>query len=214
MGAFLNPQKKLQESTPMTRNCITAPCALKTLFPSGSALALAFFVVALLFGAGQAKANSSDLVPTEELHCLALTLYYEARGEPDLGKVAVGHVVMNRVADERYPDSVCGVVQQGGQEVRYRCQFTWWCDGQSDDPSNKAAWERAQAIARAIYWGYSQDPTEGALSYHADYVNPNWGKSLVRGPQIGQHIFYHPAGGLRRAEGHDTIQPGPQTARR
>ena len=174
----------------MTRKRTLAPCALMTLFPVRGALAFALLAVALTFGAGHAKATANQIDATQELHCLALTLYYEARGEPDLGKIAVGHVVMNRVQDERYPASVCGVVQQGGQEVRYRCQFSWWCDGQSDTPANMEAWDRSQAIARAIYWGYSKDPTEGALSYHADYVSPNWGKALVRGPKIGQHIFY------------------------
>lgn len=198
----------------MTRKRTLAPCALMTLFPVRGALAFALLAVALTFGAGHAKATANQIDATEELHCLALTLYYEARGEPDLGKIAVGHVVMNRVQDERYPASVCGVVQQGGQEVRYRCQFSWWCDGQSDTPANMEAWDRSQAIARAIYWGYSKDPTEGALSYHADYVSPNWGKALVRGPKIGQHIFYHPADGLRRAESDGQVQPGPQTARR
>jgi len=161
------------------------------------------------------KLNADEgVVATEELHCLAMTLYHEARGEPDEGKVAVGHVVMNRVSDERFPNSVCGVMKQGGAETLHRCQFSFWCDGVSDDPGNPEAWSRSEAIARAIYWGYSQDPTEGALNYHADYVDPNWGSRLVRGPQIGRHIFYHPTDGIRRVEKKVQVRPGAQTVQR
>ncbi len=125
-----------------------------------------------------------------EIHCLALTLYFEARGEPDLGKKAVGHVVLNRVADRRFPDSVCGVVRQGGDKKRYRCQFSWYCDGQSDKPENRRAWQRAKALAQKVFWGYDEDPTDGALWYHADYVSPSWRRAFTKGPTIGQHIFY------------------------
>jgi spore germination cell wall hydrolase CwlJ-like protein len=69
------------------------------------------------------------------LRCLALNIYHEARGEPVSGQCAVGHVVMNRVSDNHYPDSICGVVKQGGAVKRYRCQISWWCDGRSDRPT-------------------------------------------------------------------------------
>ncbi len=128
--------------------------------------------------------------PEEELHCLALNIYFEARSEPSRGQHAVAHVVMNRVADPRFPDTVCKVVRQGGERVRHRCQFSGWCDGRSDRPRNQRVWERAQAMARTVYWGGSEDPTQGALWYHADYVMPYWGRVFERGPKIGRHIFY------------------------
>jgi hypothetical protein len=126
----------------------------------------------------------------EEIHCLALTIYFEARGEVDDGKIAVGHVVMNRVANDRFPHKVCDVVRQGGEAERYRCQFSWWCDGLSDRPVEAAAWDEARAFARRIFWGFSDDPTTGALWYHADYVSPVWRHELGKGPKIGRHIFY------------------------
>ena len=182
------------------------------LFPALLAL---FILGAVLTAApGPAAASGESIDPTEELECLAMTLYHEARGEPDEGKIAVGHVVMNRVADERFPDSVCGVMKQGGAEVLHRCQFSFWCDGVTDTPANEEAWSRVEAIARAIYWGYSQDPTEGALNYHADYVDPQWGSHLVRGPQIGRHIFYHPVDGIRRPQKQADVQPGEQSVQR
>jgi spore germination cell wall hydrolase CwlJ-like protein len=125
-----------------------------------------------------------------ELLCLALNIYHEARGESLQGKRAVGHVVMNRVTDRRFPTSVCQVVRQGGERVRNRCQFSWWCDGRSDRPRNRTAWNNSIEIAHEIIAGLSSDPTGGALWYHADYVQPYWRKAFKRGPKIGQHIFY------------------------
>jgi len=128
--------------------------------------------------------------PRDEISCLALNIYHEARGEPDEGKLAVGHVVLNRVLSRRFPSTVCKVVQQGGELRRYRCQFSWWCDGRSDKPRNKRDWQRSSELALAVYWGQTEDPTDGALWYHADYVSPDWRTDFVQGPKIGRHIFY------------------------
>ncbi|MCB1773504.1 MAG: cell wall hydrolase [Gammaproteobacteria bacterium] len=125
-----------------------------------------------------------------EIHCLALNIYFEARGESDTGQRAVAHVVMNRAAHPRFPSSVCGVVRQGGEKRRHRCQFSWWCDGRSDHPSDQDAWEESLRLAEAIYAGELPDITGGAMWYHADYVSPYWSKVLLKGDQIGQHIFY------------------------
>ncbi len=127
---------------------------------------------------------------SRELECLALTIYFEARGEPDEGKIAVGHVVMNRASHPLFPRKVCEVVQQGGDKLRFHCQFTWWCDGRSDQPTDWRAWEKSKALARPIYWDYSRDPTAGALWYHADYARPQWRSNLSRGAKIGRHVFY------------------------
>ncbi len=127
---------------------------------------------------------------SRELECLALTIYFEARGEPDEGKIAVGHVVMNRASHPLFPRKVCEVVQQGGEKLRFRCQFTWWCDGHSDQPTDWRAWNKSKALARLIYRDYSRDPTAGALWYHADYARPRWRRDLSRGPKIGRHVFY------------------------
>lgn len=128
--------------------------------------------------------------PAGEIECLALNIYFEARGESEVGQLAVGHVVMNRVASARFPSTVCDVIQQGGELRRYRCQFSWWCDGRSDKPRNKRLWEKSGELALKVYWGQTADPTEGALWYHADYVKPYWRKEFERGPKIGRHIFY------------------------
>jgi hypothetical protein len=126
-----------------------------------------------------------------EVQCLAQNIYFEARSEPEEGQRAVGHVVMNRIASKKYPDTVCEVVHQGGEVRRNRCQFSWWCDGRSDEPKDRKAWKQSVERAYAVYFGFSKDPTNGALWYHATYVNPYWKKLLVEGDRIGQHIFYH-----------------------
>ena len=127
-----------------------------------------------------------------ELHCLALNIYFEARGEPLAGKLAVGHVVLNRAASKRFPKRICAVVQQGGDKRRHRCQFSWWCDGQSDRPRNRRAWQEALFVAKMIKGGMTQDPTRGARWYHAVYVSPDWSQDFAPTEQvkIGRHIFY------------------------
>ena len=126
-----------------------------------------------------------------EIECLALNIYFEARGESLAGRRAVGEVTMNRVLDPAFPDTVCGVVRQGAMGGKKRgCQFSWWCDGRSDQPVNQTAWDASYDLALAVYWDRSRDLTEGALWFHADYVSPDWAEVFDRGPQIGRHLFY------------------------
>jgi spore germination cell wall hydrolase CwlJ-like protein len=129
--------------------------------------------------------------------CLALNVYHEARDQPFIGQVAVAQVVMNRVHDKRYPDTVCEVVKQGPTyswtddfPVRYRCQFSWYCDGKSDTPHDSSAWEQARLIAYGVYSGNIYDLVEGATHYHATYVHPEWAETKTKIAQIGEHIFY------------------------
>ena len=125
-----------------------------------------------------------------EFRCLALNVYWEARSESSLGQFAVAAVTLNRVAHERFPGSICEVVQQGGFERRHRCQFSWWCDGKSDDPTNDAAWQAAKSIAYTALFFDPPDPTGGALWYHADYVDPHWRSAMSETTTIGRHIYY------------------------
>jgi spore germination cell wall hydrolase CwlJ-like protein len=124
------------------------------------------------------------------LDCLALNIYHEARGEPFEGKIAVGQVVMNRVGDPDFPPQVCQVVKQGGERTRDRCQFSWWCDGRSDRPDDLKAWTESKGLAKKILAGAIEDPTRGALWYHADHVNPGWDMDVIRQGKIGRHVFY------------------------
>ncbi len=127
---------------------------------------------------------------SSELHCLALNVYWEARSEPVAGQFAVAAVTLNRAKDPRFPQDVCEVVRDGGEKHRHRCQFSWWCDGKQDTPLEKRAWNRAVMVARLVYAGVIADPTDGALWYHADYVEPTWAKVKSATARIGRHIFY------------------------
>jgi len=130
------------------------------------------------------------LVDKQELRCLALNIYWEARSEPLDGQLAVAGVTLNRVADPKFPETICGVVKHSRSARLHRCQFSWWCDGKKDTPVETAAWKRAQQLARLFVAGIYTDPTEDALWYHADYVKPVWADKLTRTAKIGRHIFY------------------------
>ena len=124
------------------------------------------------------------------LTCLALNVYYEARSEPMDGQYAVAHVVLNRVADDAFPDDACKVVKQGYHKGRHRCQFSWYCDGKSDNPKDKMSWIVAQVVAYNTLYGYHRDNTHGATHYHATYVSPWWRKHYDKTVAHGSHIFY------------------------
>ena len=125
----------------------------------------------------------------DEHHCMALNIYFEARGESHEGRVAVGHVVLNRVADQRYPSTVCGVINQGTGE-RYRCQFTYTCDGQPEVIGEKRAYNLVGKVARVMLDGAPRKLTAGATFYHTKSVQPKWSQSFERTATIGFHHFY------------------------
>ena len=117
--------------------------------------------------------------------------------------IAVGLVTMNRVNDNRYPDTPCEVVHQGptrpswknkniSYPVKNRCQFSWYCDGKDDTPKNLSLYEDAVTVAKVsiqIFYTFG-DITGGATHYHADYVTPSWAKTMQRVAKVDDHIFY------------------------
>jgi spore germination cell wall hydrolase CwlJ-like protein len=125
-----------------------------------------------------------------ELECLALNVYFEAKSEPHLGKLAVAAVTLNRVSHPDFPDTVCAVVRQGVHLGRNRCQFSWACDRRSDRPREMESWRTAIEVAQWAMYGNAPDPTGGALWFHATYVKPHWSRSFTRVARIGRHIYY------------------------
>jgi hypothetical protein len=125
-----------------------------------------------------------------DLQCLALTVYHESRGESEAGKLAVAHVVINRARDRRFPAQICDVVYQHAKSHPRACEFSWTCDSLGDRPMNLGAWRQSVRIARQAFFGLAEDPTGGALWYHADYVKPKWAARLGSPQQIGRHLFY------------------------
>ena len=159
-----------------------------------------------------------DLTPQligndEQAMCMALNIYYESRSDNLAGQYAVADVVLNRVHDDRYPDTVCEVITQGPVKeswktkqdpdlleedreynpIRHLCQFSWYCDGKSDNPADETGWAQAQYVAGAIlYSDKYRGITEGATHYHATYVKPRWARDrgMNHIGRIGAHIFY------------------------
>jgi len=147
-------------------------------------VALLFLTATSLFAPyGWAHPHNSRSV-----ECLGLAMYWEARGEGTRGMTAVGSVVLNRVRHPEFPNSVCGVVFQGGESPP--CQFSWWCDGKSDRPRNQIQWRSALAVAGYVLARRIKDPTRGALFYHSTSVSSPWHRQRQRTTQIGNHVFY------------------------
>jgi N-acetylmuramoyl-L-alanine amidase len=169
----------------------------------------------LMFGIAHADTGAPDKDSLSYLYveedfpqafCLALNIYYEARSDNLAGQFAVADVVINRSLDRRYPNTICTVVKQGsmksgkiygtyvrdGVTIRYpSCQFSWYCDGKSDVPTESLQWRKAQAVAyRLLFKQQHRGITEGATHYHATYVDPRWSQGLQQVGQIGAHIFY------------------------
>ena len=120
--------------------------------------------------------------------CLAMNIYHEARGEPLAGQLAVGYSVMNRVADERYPNTICEVVHQA--RYNHKCQYSWFCDGLPDTPSDSRAMLESIVLSKKIINGTATDISEGATHYHAHYVNPYWAVHMQPVLEVGDHLFY------------------------
>ncbi|MCL3882416.1 cell wall hydrolase [Marivita sp. GX14005] len=122
--------------------------------------------------------------------CLAEALYFEARGETIKGQFAVAEVIMNRVKSGRFPDTVCGVVNQGTGR-KYQCQFTYTCDGIPERIREPRAWKQVGKIARAILDGVAPlNLTDGATHYHTKAVSPRWSRTYTKTASIGVHLFY------------------------
>lgn len=129
-------------------------------------------------------------VSTKELWCLATAIYFEARGEAYRGQVAVAQVVLNRVKDRRYPDTICGVVFQN-QNRRNSCQFSFACDGIPEVVNDEKSWAQAEDIAKRFTDGELYLTEVGdATHYHATYVRPTWAPRMQKVTQIGLHVFY------------------------
>ena len=159
---------------------------------------------------------NTEFYTQADIKCLTENMYHEARGDGYAGMYATTMVVMNRVADWRYPDTVCEVVKQGPikeswttaqhdyllQEERVyfpvinKCQFSWYCDGREDAMYDEESLHIAERIAHLVLGVYESesvvDITEGATHYHTTSVSPYWinDRGMMMVVQIGSHIFY------------------------
>ena len=152
-----------------------------------------------------------NVFDVEEARCLAENIYHEARNQGTAGWLAVAAVTLNRVTDDRFPDSICGVVFQAetteswrtkGKDVpdiervyypvRHRCQFSWYCDGKPDDINQLGIYMDIMQFSKILLTSRVMmfDITDGATFYHADYVRPDWSYHKKVTTEIGDHIFY------------------------
>jgi spore germination cell wall hydrolase CwlJ-like protein len=151
-----------------------------------------------------------ESIDINQAHCLATNIYHEARGESYAGKVAVANVTMNRVKSSKFPNTICEVVYQShtrenwkGEEVpkRNKCQFSWYCDGKSDDivlvttdgnviKERMIAWEMSQLVANQSVRGNLIDITDGSTHYfNSELANPYWASAYKQVVQIDSHSF-------------------------
>ena len=161
---------------------------------------------------GKTETITPVVEPDRSAQCLAYNMYHEARSQGTAGIYAVSAVVLNRVSDSRFPNTVCEVVEQGPTReswktkkykdldpeeriyypIKNKCQFSWFCDGKSDTPHNKKKYQELLDLSSLILYNEISfvDITDGALFYHADYVTPGWAKTKQRTVEIEDHIFY------------------------
>ena len=124
----------------------------------------------------------------ENLQCLAKNIYFEGRNQPWIGQVAIAQVTLNRVKSAAFPSTICEVVKQKKRNI---CQFSWYCDGKSDQPKDVKDYDKATDVAIQVYSGTIPDVTEGSLWYHATYIRrPFWAYSMKEVVKINEHIFY------------------------
>lgn len=143
--------------------------------------------------AGRLDFATLDAMPAvsgdAQFQCLAQAVYFESRGEPLSGQIAVAEVVLNRVDNPAYPRSICGVTKQGAGSGR-GCQFSYACDGRPDVMTSSVSKARSEKIARMLIDGRPRSVTSGATHFHATYVRPDWSRKFARTASIGNHVFY------------------------
>lgn len=191
IGAFANPTAKALAKIETRGIASAAADRIKALSTApklyqastgGATLGNEIFTASWL--ASQPKATGSA-----EFSCLAEALYFEARGETIKGQFAVAEVIRNRVQSSRFPNSYCGVINQGTGR-KYQCQFTYTCDGRPEVVNEPGAYARVAKVARATIDGKSPDVTHGATFYHTTAVRPSWARKFTNTARFGVHLFY------------------------
>jgi spore germination cell wall hydrolase CwlJ-like protein len=155
---------------------------------------------------------STNALAETDLECMSKNIYFEGQNQSFAGQLSIGLVVLNRVKDTRFPNSVCEVIYEGPIKeswrtkvnlslpdtkriyypIRHRCQFSWYCDGKPDEIKDSNTYAKIEYVASLLLDENItvKDITEGATHYHAYYVAPDWGKDHVKILQIDDHIFY------------------------
>ncbi len=160
---------------------------------------LILVVLVLMYIIAPHAVADDDWIDPYEQECLALNIYHEARGESWEGMLAVAHVTVNRMLSPRFPDTLCGVVFQGEHyinwkgnvmPVKHRCQFSWYCDGRSDEVFDKNAWKMSIMAAQAVLLREVEDNTDGATHYfNPAKADPWWQDAYIQTTMVDSHLF-------------------------
>lgn len=135
--------------------------------------------------------------PLEDaITCLSRTIYWETRGEDAASMEAVASVVMNRLEQKGFPNTICEVVREGREQGA--CQFSWWCDGRTDDAEDEKSYSIAKEIARKALNSQLTDRTGGALYFHHGKATTRWSEEYIKTVEIGKFSFYKPHAGAAK----------------
>lgn len=150
---------------------------------------MAKYLIGLILGLTILSSSPSIAFTKEDVKCLALNDYHEARSETTVGRIAVAYVVINRSRDGYWPRSICGVIYQQKSGV---CQFSWTCRGYVQEIKDRLAWGNSIKLAKAMLDPEQRikDPSKGALYYHTLQRNPRWRLNLKPVMATGNHLFY------------------------
>jgi len=148
-------------------------------------------MMAFILTTNTSKASEYDI------ECMVEAIYHEARSERFIDQIAVGNVILQRVKDKRYPNTVCDVVHQAkkwkGKLIRNKCQFSYYCDGKKEKVKDYTSLLEVLDVASLVLEGVLLERTQGATHYHAYYVKPRWAiktKRFKNLGRVGAHIFY------------------------
>lgn len=128
--------------------------------------------------------TATKTVDPTELQCMSENIYFEAGGESLAGKMAVGHVVLNRMKRPEYPKTACGVIHQKNGDT---CMFSWLCEPRKEIKQSKS-WQQSQEVAYTLLSRNTEDITEGSTNFHGTHMDPKW--NLKRTVKIDGHQFY------------------------
>ena len=152
-------------------------------------LFLLLFLPSLAFGC---SADHDNWTCNEDLRILAEAIYFEARDQNHIGQEAIAFVIINRVHDDRFPNTIKKVVYQNRKPYElYKCQFSYFCDGKPENVFNDEAWNDAVSSAMRVYLGLIEDHTYGANHYRNPSISKsNWYLAMTKTVTIGDHTFY------------------------
>lgn len=150
------------------------------------------------------SAVGSYLPSARDVRCIANAMYFEARGEGDIGMLAVGHVILNRVNDDRFPKTVCEVVRQGTyvEGKLKNCQFSYVCDGRPKVIAEKHIFQKAMKLAEEILTGEAPNPVQDSLFFRASHLHKAHHKP---GVVVGNHHFYTEYWGSKTIRSKGTV---------